>query len=145
MKGDKKVIYIFNKVLRHQLTSINQYFLHARMFKSWGLEELDDFQYKQSLRTMHDADRLLQRILELEGLPKLEKMGSLQIGGNIVECLQNDLANEKNVQRPLLLKAMAVCEYYQDYDSRELFAELLTHSEAAISWLESQGDLSKAG
>lgn len=143
MKGNKKIIEILNKVLKNELTSINQYFLHARMFRNWGLEKLNDYQYKQSIRVMKEADELIERILFLEGLPNLQNLGKLLIGENVVECLNGDLEYEKNVQRPLLIEAVALCEELQDYVSRDLLTELLEQCEQAIDWLETQKSLIK--
>ncbi len=143
MKGNKKIIAILNKILKNELTSINQYFLHARMFRNWGLEKLNDYQYKQSIRVMKEADELIERILFLEGLPNLQNLGKLLIGENVVECLNGDLEYEKNVQRPLLIEAVALCEELQDYVSRDLLTELLEQCEQAIDWLETQKSLIK--
>jgi bacterioferritin len=143
MKGDKKIIEKLNKILKNELTSINQYFLHARMFRHWGLEKLNDYEYKQSIQAMKEADKLIERILFLEGLPNLQNLGKLLIGENVVECLNGDLEYEKNVQRPLLIKAVALCEELQDYVSRDLLEELLERCEQAIDWLETQTSLIK--
>ena len=134
MKGDKKVIEALNKVLKNELTSINQYFLHARMFRNWGLEKLNDYQYKQSIRVMKEADEM----------PNLQNLGKLMIGEDVVECLQCDLKYEREIQRPLLVESIALCETLQDYVSRDLLEELLEHCEEAIDWLETQHSLIKS-
>ncbi|MDO9267931.1 MAG: bacterioferritin [Methylobacter sp.] len=141
MKGDIKIIDTLNKILKNELTSINQYFLHARMFRHWGLEKLNDYQYKQSIRVMKEADEIIERILFLEGLPNLQNLGKLLIGENVIECLNGDLEYEKNTQRPMLIKAVALCEELQDYVSRDLLEDLLEHCEEAIDWLETQQSL----
>lgn len=140
MKAEKPVIRVLNQVLGQALIAINQYFLHARVVKNWGIDELNEHLYKQSIHEMKWADDLIERILMLEGLPNLQELGKLFIGENVAEILDCDLKLEYQ-KTDILRNAIAVCEENEDYVSRKLLVKLKDGSEEHIDWLETQQEL----
>jgi len=137
MKADAKVIEHLNKVLGNEMVAINQYFLHARMYKDWGLQELGEHEYHESIDEMKHADRLIERILFLEGLPNLQDLGKLMIGENTQEMLECDLKLEHLAHNDLK-NAVEYCESVSDYVSRQLFVDIMASEEEHIDWLETQ-------
>lgn len=137
MKGQPNIIAALNEALTIELTSINQYFLHARMYKNWGFENLNSVCYKKSIKDMKQADVLIERILFLEGLPNLQMLGKLYIGEETEEMLQCDKKFQLE-QIPKIKAAIALCESEQDYVSRDVLEDILEYEEEHLDWLETQ-------
>lgn len=137
MKVDPRIITALNSVLKFELTAINQYFLHARMFRHWGLDELNDSSYKKSIDDMRQSDKLIDRILFLEGLPNLQDLGKIYLGEDTEDILKCDMKLQTE-QVALLRDAIALCEAHSDYVSRDLLENILEAEEEHIDWLESQ-------
>lgn len=142
MKGNRDVINQLNQVLYHHLTAINQYFLHSRMFNDWGIEKLGSAEYKESIRQMKHADKIIERVLFLEGLPNLQHLGKLYIGQHTLEVLQCDV-RKVNENIEALQKAVALAENHMDYVTRDMLQEILEKEEEYLDWTTTQLDLAE--
>tara|TARA_B100000029_G_scaffold145083_2_gene140313 strand:+ start:359 stop:832 length:474 start_codon:yes stop_codon:yes gene_type:complete len=138
--NDSQVLVHLNTVLKNELTAINQYFLHAKMFEDWGLKRLASHEHDESIDEMKHADSVMERILFLEGLPNLQDLGKLYVGQNVKECLECDLKLEMEAI-PMLREAIAFSEGANDYVSRQLFREILSSEEEHVDWIETQLEL----
>lgn len=142
MEGDAKVIKYLNEALKNELTAINQYFLHSRMLKDWGVSKLAKKEYEESIEEMEHADWLIERILFLQGLPNLQSLGKLRIGESVAEILECDLKLEHDAI-PLLRDGVEHCESVRDYVSRDLLGKILTNEEEHVDWLDTQQEMIK--
>ena len=145
MKGDPKIIEHLNTILANELVAINQYFLHARMYKDWGFGKIAEVEYEESIDEMKHADLLIERILFLEGLPNVQDLSKIYIGETLKECIECDLKIEKRAH-PFYVEAIAYCEQAQDFVSRKIFTDILASEEEHIDYLETQlGLIEKIG